>query len=275
MFYNYNNVSSYVGIGAISKLDALLKKSKSYAVITSSGFKKRQWNTFFDNPKIVIDLGSGTGLLSKKISEIFPNTNLFCVDFAQKSLLTNPEKYKVCADAYQLPFASNSIDCIASNLMMQWCSDLKTLLDECFRVLKPEGLFLFTTFGPDTLKELKRSWKVIDNEAHVNEFIDMHDIGDQMLQSGFQSPIMEMENLILTYEKVIDLMQDLKAIGAQNVENQSKSLTGKTKFKKMIEMYESYRENGKLPATYEVIYGHAWKNEKNFGAISLENQKLV
>ena len=232
-------------------------------------------NVISIDPKIVIDLGSGTGLLSKKISEIFPNTNLVCVDFAQKSLLTNPEKYKVCADAYQLPFASNSIDCIASNLMMQWCSDVKTLLDECYRVLKPEGLFLFTTFGPDTLKELKRSWKVIDNEAHVNEFIDMHDIGDQMLQSGFQSPIMEMEKLILTYEKVIDLMQDLKAIGAQNVENQSKSLTGKTKFKKMIEMYESYRENGKLPATYEVIYGHAWKNEKNFGAISLENQKLV
>jgi malonyl-CoA O-methyltransferase len=82
---------------------------------------------------------------------------------------------------------------------------------------------------------------------------------------------MEMEKLILTYEKVIDLMHDLKAIGAQNVENQAKSLTGKTKFKKMNEMYESYREDGKLPATYEVIYGHAWKIEKNFGAISLEN----
>jgi malonyl-CoA O-methyltransferase len=99
----------------------------------------------------------------------------------------------------------------------------------------------------------------------------MHDIGDQMLQSGFQSPIMEMENITLTYEKVLDLMHDLKSIGAQNVGNRSKALTGKTKFKKMIEMYESYRTDGKLPATYEVIYGHAWKNENKLGAISLEN----
>ena len=222
-------------------------------------------------PQTIIDLGSGTGLLSNKTAEIFPNANLVCVDFAQKSLLKNPQNLKVCANAYELPFASNSVDFIVSNLMMQWCPDLKTLFNECFRVLKPQGLFLFTTFGPDTLKELKRSWSAVDSSAHVNNFIDMHDIGDQMLQSGFQSPIMEMENITLTYEKVLDLMHDLKSIGAQNVSDRSKTLTGKTKFKKMIEMYESYRSDGKLPATYEVIYGHAWKNEKRLGAISLEN----
>jgi malonyl-CoA O-methyltransferase len=193
------------------------------------------------------------------------------VDFAQQSLLKNSQNLKVCANAYELPFSSNSVDFIVSNLMMQWCSDLKALFNECFRVLKPEGLILFTTFGPDTLKELKRSWSAVDNSTHVNNFIDMHDIGDQMLQSGFQSPIMEMENITLTYEKVLDLMHDLKSIGAQNVGNRSKALTGKTKFKKMIEMYESYRTDGKLPATYEVIYGHAWKNENKLGAISLEN----
>jgi len=222
-------------------------------------------------PQTIIDLGSGTGLLSNKTAEIFPNANLICVDFAQQSLLKNSQNLKVCANAYELPFASNSVDFIVSNLMMQWCPDLKALFNECFRVLKPEGLILFTTFGPDTLKELKRSWSAVDSSAHVNDFIDMHDIGDQMLQSGFQSPIMEMENITLTYEKVLDLMHDLKSIGAQNVNNRSKTLTGKTKFKKMIEMYESYRTDGKLPATYEVIYGHAWKNEKRLGAISLEN----
>jgi malonyl-CoA O-methyltransferase len=222
-------------------------------------------------PQTIIDLGSGTGFLSEKTAKIFPNSILVCVDFAQQSLLENSQNLKVCANAYKLPFASNSVDFIVSNLMMQWCPDSTTLFNECFRVLKPQGLFLFTTFGPDTLKELKRSWSVVDSSAHVNNFIDMHDIGDQMLQSGFQSPIMEMENITLTYEKVVDLMHDLKAIGAQNVANRSKALTGKTKFKKMIEMYENYREDGKLPATYEVIYGHAWKNEKKLGAISLEN----
>ena len=222
-------------------------------------------------PQTIIDLGSGTGFLSEKTAKIFPNSILVCVDFAQQSLLENSQNLKVCANAYKLPFASNSVDFIVSNLMMQWCPDLTTLFNECFRVLKPQGLFLFTTFGPDTLKELKRSWSVVDSSAHVNNFIDMHDIGDQMLQSGFQSPIMEMENITLTYEKVLDLMHDLKSIGAQNVGNRSKALTGKTKFNKMIEMYESYRSDGKLPATYEVIYGHAWKNEKKLGAISLEN----
>tara|TARA_B110000967_G_scaffold209584_1_gene266464 strand:- start:3830 stop:4615 length:786 start_codon:yes stop_codon:yes gene_type:complete len=223
------------------------------------------------NPELIVDLGSGTGLLSDKAAEIFPSSHLICIDFAQQSLITNSQKFKVCANAYSLPIKSNSVDFIISNLMMQWCPDLKTLFNECFRILKPQGLFLFTTFGPDTLKELKRSWAAVDSSTHVNNFIDMHDIGDQMLQSGFQSPIMEMEKITLTYEKVLDLMHDLKGIGAQNVPNRSKALTGKTKFKKMIEMYESYREDGKLPVTYEVVYGHAWKNEMKLGAISLEN----
>ena len=223
------------------------------------------------NSEVIVDLGAGTGLLSQQLSKRFPDSQLVCLDFAQTSLKNNPSKNRLCGDAYQLPLADNSVDMIISSLMMQWCPDLKTLLDECFRVLKPEGLFLFSTFGPDTLKELKRSWSVVDSNPHVNEFTDMHDIGDQMLQSGFQSPVMEMERLTLTYDKVIDLMHDLKGIGAQTVHNRSKSLTGKTKFNKMIEMYESYRKDDKLPATYEVIYGHAWKQEKHFGGISLDN----
>ena len=222
-------------------------------------------------PKIIADLGSGTGFLSTKVAKKYPDSKLVCIDFAQQSLLTNTHKSRVCADAYQLPLADNSVDFLVSNLMMQWCPDLKALFEECYRVLNSEGLFFFSTFGPDTLKELKRSWSVVDKQPHVNSFVDMHDIGDQMLQSGFQSPVMEMEKLTLTYDKVIDLMHDLKGIGAQTVYNRSKSLTGKTKFNKMVKMYENYREDGKLPATYEVIYGHAWKQDKKFSTISLEN----
>ena len=228
-------------------------------------------NVIAINPEVVIDLGAGTGLLTSKLSQRLPHAQLVCVDFAQHSLQSNPAQLKVCADAYQLPFANKSVDFIASNLMMQWCSDLKALFDECHRVMKPGGLMLFSTFGPDTLKELKRSWSVVDSDPHVNTFIDMHDIGDQMLQSGFNSPIMEMEKLTLTYDKVIDLMRDLKGIGAQTVHNRSKSLTGKAKFKQMIEMYESYRDEGKLPATYEVIYGHAWKKTSSLGVVPVSN----
>jgi malonyl-CoA O-methyltransferase len=197
----------------------------------------------------------------------FPDSKIICLDFAQEALKKNPTKNKLCADANHLPLSNNCVDIIISNLMMQWCGNLNQLFSECHRVLKNDGLILFSTFGPDTLKELKKSWAVVDNQTHVNSFIDMHDIGDQLLQNSFQSPIMEMETLTLTYQTVTDLLRDLKAIGAQTVNTRSKSLTGKNKFQSMMKMYESYRQNGKLPATYEVIYGHAWKRIKEIDLI--------
>jgi malonyl-CoA O-methyltransferase len=220
---------------------------------------------------VIVDLGAGTGLLSKQLSKRFPGSQLICLDFAQASLKHNPLSSKICANAYQLPLADNSVDIVISSLMMQWCPDLNQLFSEIHRVLKNDGLILFSTFGPDTLKELKKSWSVVDNEAHVNTFTDMHDIGDKMLGCGFISPVMEMEKLTLTYQTVTDLLRDLKAIGAQSVNARSKSLTGKDKFKLMIKMYESYRKDEKLPATYEVIYGHAWKRVSTVGKIEINN----
>lgn len=221
---------------------------------------------------IILDLGAGTGLLSKQLSKRFPDSQLICLDFAQNSLKNNQTTDKICANANHLPLADNSVDIVMSSLMMQWCPDLKQLFSEIHRVLKNNGLILFSTFGPDTLKELKKSWSVVDNETHVNTFVDMHDIGDQMLGAGFVSPVTEMEKLTLTYQTVTDLLRDLKAIGAQSVDTRSKSLMGKDKFKLMIEMYESFRKDGKLPATYEVIYGHAWVRQNKLGKIKISNQ---
>ncbi|WP_190600631.1 malonyl-ACP O-methyltransferase BioC [Candidatus Vesicomyidisocius sp. SY067_SCS001] len=219
----------------------------------------KKLNTISSKADIILDLGAGTGLLSKQLTKCFLKSKIICIDFSQKSLKYNPSSNKICANANYLPLLNNSIDIITSNLMMQWCPDLNILFSECFRVLKNDGLFLFSTFGPDTLKELKNSWSVVDDKMHVNTFIDMHDIGDQMLLNRFKNPVMEMETWTLTYQTVIDLLHDLKAIGAQTVIKRSKSLTGKNKFQLMIKMYESYKNNGKLPVTYEVIYGHAWK----------------
>ena len=221
---------------------------------------------------VILDLGAGTGLLSKQLSKRFPDSQLICLDFAQNSLKNNQTTDKICANANHLPLADNSVDIVMSSLMMQWCPDLKQLFSEIHRVLKNDGLILFSTFGPDTLKELKKSWSVVDNETHVNTFTDMHDIGDQMLGAGFVSPVMEMEKLTLTYQTVTDLLRDLKAIGAQTVSARSKSLMGKDKFQLMIKMYESYRADEKLPATYEVIYGHAWKKQGKLGIIKITNQ---
>jgi malonyl-CoA O-methyltransferase len=98
----------------------------------------------------------------------------------------------------------------------------------------------------------------------------MHEVGDLLLQNGFQAPVMEMEKLTLTYQTVIDLLKDLKAIGAQSVRRRAKSLTGKTKFQLMIKLYETYRQDGKIPATYEIIYGHAWKKMAQLGSIEIK-----
>jgi malonyl-CoA O-methyltransferase len=155
--------------------------------------------------------------------------------------------------------------------MMQWCEDLETLFAECLRVLKNGGLFLFTTFGSNTLQELKKSWSVVDDNPHVNTFIDMHDVGDALLKSGFQNPVMESEGLILTYQDVMDLLKDLKGIGAQNVRSRQSNLTGKGKFQQMLASYEAYRTDGKIPATYEVLYGHAWKQVNSVKKITFDN----
>jgi len=252
----FNKASSRYDAHAFLQKEIALRLDAKLEVISS-------------NADVVLDLGAGTGLLSQNLLTRFKNSHLICLDFAQESLKNNPATHKICADANHLPLKDNSVDIIISNLMMQWCPDIKQLFLECHRVLKNNGLILFSTFGSDTLKELKKSWSVVDDAPHVNTFTDMHDIGDQLLQNGFQSPVMEMEKLTLTYQTVTDLLKDLKAIGAQTVKTRSKSLTGKDKFQSMIKMYESYRQNGKIPATYEVIYGHAWKRVSEVGQIEV------
>lgn len=144
--------------------------------------------------------------------------------------------------------------------MLQWCDDLDAVFQEFRRVLRPEGLLMFTTFGPDTLKELRHAWQTADrNTQHVNMFIDMHDIGDALIRAGFGQPVMDVENFTLTYDKPMGVLKDLKAIGATNASlERQHGLTGKHKFSQMLQAYETLRDAGKIPATYEVIHGHAW-----------------
>src|SRR3990172_11385883 len=137
------------------------------------------------------------------------------------------------------------------------------VFEEFRRILKPGGLFMFSTLGPDTLKELRECWKKIDHFTHVNAFIDMHDIGDALLRNLFSEPVMDVERFTLTYKEVKTLMHDLKMLGAHNVTaGRRHTLTGKGRFRALAGLYEKYRHDGVLPASYEVIYGHAWVPEK-------------
>jgi malonyl-CoA O-methyltransferase len=169
----------------------------------------------------------------------------------------------VCADLEQLPLATASVDLIYSNAALQWCTDLEGTLRDLRRVLRPGGLLMFSTFGPDTLKELRQAWSEVDRKPHVSPFLDMHDIGDMLMKSRFAEPVMDAEFITMTYDNPRQLMRDIKGIGAHNaMEGRHRGLTGKQRMERFMQAYEQFRAQGRLPSTWEVVYGHAWAPEQ-------------
>ncbi|MBL8521524.1 MAG: malonyl-ACP O-methyltransferase BioC [Betaproteobacteria bacterium] len=226
-------------------------------------------------PATVLDLGCGTGTVTARLAERFPAARLVALDLALPMLTHTRASIKrtwadrllrrgspvdtVCADAESLPLAGASVDAVVSSLTLQWC-DAGRAIAEAERVLKPGGLFLFTTFGPDTLKELRAAFRAIDDRPHVNTFIDMHDLGDLMVHAGLADPVVDQEVLTLTYAELKPLLAELKGLGAHNVlPGRARGLMGKSRWQAMVAAYEAFRRDGRLPATYEVVYGHAWK----------------
>jgi malonyl-CoA O-methyltransferase len=166
----------------------------------------------------------------------------------------------VCADIARLPFAAGAFGLVWSNLALQWVNDLPRALAEFRRVLAVGGLVSFTTLGPDTLKEIRAAFAGVDRHTHVSRFVDMHDIGDLLAQAGFADPVMDMEYVTLTYADAAMMMRDLRAIGATNATlGRPRGLMGRGRFERARAALEATRRDGKIAATFEVIYGHAWK----------------
>ncbi|AOE49184.1 malonyl-ACP O-methyltransferase BioC [Kangiella sediminilitoris] len=218
-------------------------------------------------PKSIVDLGCGTGVFTRELSQRFTQAQVTGVDIAEGMIQwcqqqSSAERY-LCADAMTLPFPDNSVDLIFSNLAIQWVNDLSALFQELNRVLRPDGLLLFTTLGPDSLKELKQSFAEVDHYQHVNDFIDMHHVGDAMLNSQLSDPVVDAEAVVISYDKALELMRDLKDIGAHNIDSRRNSgLMGPNKLKAVEKAYRQFAmSDGKLPATYELIYGHAFGTE--------------
>ena len=220
-------------------------------------------------PEVVLDIGCGTGVATAALAKRYKKAQIVALDFALPMLQRTRRRGSwlrkpacLCGDAEQLPLKDNSIDLIYSNAAIQWCTDLEGTFREFLRVLRPGGLLMFTTFGLDTLKELRQSWEAVDGHSHVSPFPDMHDIGDALIRARFADPVIDVDRLTLTYDEVSGLMQDLKMIGAHNVTtDRQRGLTGKGRMQAMIKAYEAFRKEGLLPASYEVVYGHAWAPE--------------
>jgi malonyl-CoA O-methyltransferase len=217
-------------------------------------------------PERILDAGCGTGHGARALLRYYRGAGLVALDLAPGMLREAQRKRPwlrrldpVCGDAAALPLAGGCIDLVFSNLMLQWCNEPDQVFAEFRRVLRPGGLVLFTSFGPDTLQELRAAWRAADGNTHVSRFIDMHDLGDALTRNGFQEPVMDMEHLVLTYPDVRALMRDLKTMGARNATaGRSRGLTGPRRLAAMEAHYESLRRDGRLPATWEIVYGHAW-----------------
>lgn len=166
----------------------------------------------------------------------------------------------LCADFAQLPLAQNAVDLVWSNLALHWHPQPDRVFREWRRVLRQDGLLMFSCFGPDTCKELRTAFAAIDATPHVLPFVDMHDLGDMLVDAGFSTPVMDMENLTVTYASVEKLMADVRALGGNPLSTRRRGLLGKGGWSRIVSSLEQLRRaDGKIPLTFEIIYGHAFR----------------
>jgi malonyl-CoA O-methyltransferase len=234
-------------------------------------------------PDRVIDVGAGTGRGTALLKKRYAKADVIAVDLAlpmlraarQHSSWLKPFQ-RVCAAATALPLPDHSVDVLHSNLCFQWIDDLQALFNECARVLKPGGLLAFSTFGPDTLKELRASWAQADQQPHVSRFLDMHDVGDAMLAAGLRDPVLDVHRYTLTYSEPRKLLEELQGLGATNADQtRERGLTGKARYRRMLAAYETMRVEGRIPATWEVVTAHAWGPPQGQGRRGADGSEIA
>lgn len=221
-----------------------------------------------DQPKAgsVLDLGTGTGYALPGLAKHFPGARLTAVDIAP-GMLKQAQQHNpnlaveyIEADATDLPIPDASIELVFSNLMLQWVDDVPAFFAECHRILKPGGRIYLSTFGSATLIELRQSWGAVDKGTHVNQFIDVRELGNMVHAQGFAPAVLDVDRLQIEFDDFMALCRNLKNLGASNHSRERQAtLTGKERFAKVASHYEQFRQNGKLPASYEVLNLFAMK----------------
>ncbi len=223
------------------------------------------------DPRLIIDVGAGTGYCAKLLARRYRRATLVLCDIAtamlRRARAGSSWRYRpryCCGDMEAMPIASGVADMVFSNLALQWSADLAATLAECRRLLQSRGLLLFSSLGPNTLIELRSAWAAVDEQPHVNHFLDIQAVGNALIQAGFAGPVLESERITLRYAKLPDLLRDLKGIGARNaLTNRARGMLSRRRWETLEEAYEAYRADDLLPASYEVLYGHAWAPTAN------------
>jgi len=233
-------------------------------------------------PQSVLDLGCGSGLNTRALRKRYPKARHVAADLAQALVAETKRRSGrwrpvpgVVSGLNQLPFRNDSFDLIFSNLALHRQPDLAAAAGEFQRILRPDGVLMFATFGPDTLTELRTAWAMVDASAHVHGFVDMHDIGDALVGARLADPVMDMEHFTLTYPSVSELSADLTALGLRNaLAGRRRGLTTLRQWQAMEAAYsQNIDADGRLPATWEIAYGHAWGTDAQ-AQMSAENGEV-
>lgn len=214
----------------------------------------------------VLDAGSATGAASRALARMYKKSHVVSLD-ASLDMLRQARSRRsrfsrvseLQADALRLPLATGCIDLVFANMLLPWSDDPGPFFREVRRVLRKEGLFAFATLGPDSLRELREAWRAVDDDAHVNMFPDMHDIGDLIVQAGLNDPVLDVDYLTVAYRSSDALFRELTAAGARNsLKDRRHTLTGKRRFARMRERLEASFRGGSLWLQLELVFGHAW-----------------
>jgi malonyl-CoA O-methyltransferase len=213
-------------------------------------------------PRRVLDAGSGPP--QRVLGKRYRQAEVIALDFSHGMLragtgwleVLRRRTTSVCGDIGRLPIASGAIDLVWSNMALHWTADPLAALREIHRVMAVDGLLMFSTLGPDTLAELR----LAAGAARVHEFADMHDLGDMLIAAGFAEPVMDMERVTLVYADGAALLADLRVSGQTSARaDRARGLAGRGFLAALHAGLAAQLRDGKLPVSFEVVYGHAWR----------------
>jgi malonyl-CoA O-methyltransferase len=217
-------------------------------------------------PAMILDLGCATGSGSRQLARHYRKSRIISLDASAAMLKICRRKRsrfsrlrEVQADAVRLPLLTGSIDLVFANLLLPWIDELPACMAEVARVLKNGGVFAFSTLGSGSLAELRDAWSDGDSYLHVNDFADMHDVGDALLQSGLAEPVLDVDRLTVTFSDIDAMLRDLTACGARNaLSGRRQTLTGKDRFRDAERRLLRGSDSGQLSLQLEIVFGHAW-----------------
>jgi len=228
------------------------------------------------SPRRILDAGAGSAPQFAQLARRYPHAQRFALDLARPMLARLEARglagrmfdrlrgrraaMGVCADFTRMPLAAATCGLIWSNMALHWAADAPAAIAEFHRVLEVEGLLMFSTLGPDTLKELRAAVAGADAKPRVHGFVDMHDLGDMLVATGFSAPVMDTETITLTYADPGALLADLRATGQTcALAGRPRGLLGPRRWRHVFEALRAQMRAGRLAVSIEVVYGHAWK----------------